>query len=342
MMEKNVEKRDSQLADMRLQIPANRNVLMDTLRAGAILYIVGFWHLCGYSEKLDIHSEITEFITYSALGLFCFISGFLLSQRYTILNSNDIIRFYRKRAFRIYPMYFISLTGFLLFGFVDFRTYWKSVLLANMILNQGLLTLWFITMLTMFYLIAPIYLKSYGVMKTIFVTVSLYLLLVLFHMKTGRIDLRFPQYLPLFAAGILAARSESIMRVLEKRVVVVVGFLLFLIVVMITKNLTAAIPRMLFTDIAIFSVLPIFFKMGGILSNVLNRKIIYILSYASFAIYLLHRIIFEIGVMIYQPITLTISIIYLAGVVLSVTIVISYGVQKLYDVLLNRLQPGLN
>jgi len=332
----NIERGKALLPDNRLESTPGRDISWDILRAGAILYIVAYWHLCSYSIALQSHSRFAELITYCVLGLFCFLSGFLLSQRYAISSRDDIIRFYRNRALRIYPMYFISLTTFLFFRYIDFRTYVKSVFLANMILNQDLLTLWFVTMIFMCYLITPVYLKSYGTRKTIVITVVVYALLVLIHICTHRIDLRLPQYLPVFAFGIIAGRSDSLRLFLTKRIVAW-GGVLFSFAAWGFIHTTAEIPRMFVTDLAIFLILPIFLVAGRMLSFVLNHQMVEMLSYASFAMYLVHRITFKIGVMIFQPVSFFISIIYFVGFLLPVTIAVAYGFQKMYDTLLEGI-----
>ena len=45
-----------------------RNIGIDLLRAGSMLYIVGFWHLLEYTRAIDYQNDLTHRLTWIALA----------------------------------------------------------------------------------------------------------------------------------------------------------------------------------------------------------------------------------------------------------------------------------
>lgn len=320
----------------------NRDLVIDVLRCGAILYIVGFWHIRGYSDVLSsfCKTKTTQFLTFCVLGLFVYLSGFLLSQKYSFEKSGDVLRFYRRRFLRIYPMYLMALTIFLVMGYVNLKSYIRAMLLSNMFTGKRLMTLWFITMILVFHAIAPLYLKSYKPVKIIIYTIVAYFGLLILHMNCGIIDLRLPQYLPIFAAGIITARSISIQRALKDKYIVVISFLCFVFLQQIFPKIENKIISVLVVSLASFTVIPVFQAMAKALTPLLNKKLVLILSYSSFSLYLIHRVTFGIGTMLYRPQTVMVAILYLVCVLLPITIAISYLLQMLYDDIIQKIFPS--
>lgn len=320
-----------------------RDLAIDILRCGAVLYIVGFWHIRGYSDALSLcKTTTTRLLALCVLGLFVYLSGFLLSQKYSFEKSADISRFYRQRFLRIYPMYLIVLTIFLVLGYVNLRGYIEATLLSNMFTGQHLMTLWFITMIVIFYAITPLYLKSYKPVRIIIYTIVAYFGLLALHMSSGMIDLRLPQYLPVFGAGIIIGRSISVQRALENKYIVVISFLCFVLLSWIFAKIENEIIFVLVVSFASFAGIPVFLAIAKALAPLLNEKLVLILSYSSFSLYLVHRITFGVGTMLYQPETIMSAILYLACVLLPITISIAYVFQMLYDNVIQKIFPSRN
>ena len=89
----------------------DRIVTFDCIRVIAIIMIL-FSHMMSFGDS-------TLFQTYKGLmgvignGLFFFMSGYLIynnNDNFTTLSS--VIRFYKRRAVRIYPLYWIALLLF--------------------------------------------------------------------------------------------------------------------------------------------------------------------------------------------------------------------------------------
>jgi surface polysaccharide O-acyltransferase-like enzyme len=90
------------------------------------------------------------------ISLFVLISGFLTGRRDGGLARGEIWRFYKTRFWRIYLPFVIASGLFLAAGVSDARALFKSVTLVAMLLAPPPFTLWFINMIILFYLIAPL------------------------------------------------------------------------------------------------------------------------------------------------------------------------------------------
>jgi hypothetical protein len=61
---------------------SRRYTAIDLLRAGSIIYIVGYWHLLGYVESVHGYkNDLTYRLTVVVLGLFTLIAGVLAGRR---------------------------------------------------------------------------------------------------------------------------------------------------------------------------------------------------------------------------------------------------------------------
>ena len=139
-----------------------RNIGIDLLRSLCILYIVGFWHLLGYTEPIPKYDNfITLRITYILLGTFTFISGYYIGLKNTVINKQSLIQFYKKRFLRVYPLYFIAIGLFTILHLSDFDTSIKAALIISMFAQPATQTLWYITMLMLFYSISPLIIIGY-------------------------------------------------------------------------------------------------------------------------------------------------------------------------------------
>src|SRR4051812_37074523 len=89
------------------------NASIDWMRALSIIYIAGFWHLFGYSTVWKPNNFAVFFrITVVALGLFVFISGYLLASGKVIPLGQSTLKFWIRRLIRIYPPYLVAIVVF--------------------------------------------------------------------------------------------------------------------------------------------------------------------------------------------------------------------------------------
>ena len=138
----------------------SRVFYMDFLRGLAILYIVGVHHLDDYAGSF-YHNKLDDILTYSFLGMFVFISGYLLSINNPIRNRNDLRDFIVKRFLRIYPLYVIALLLFMFCSIMSFKSVILHMFLLNVVLDRSVITLWFVSMFCFLYFLYPILAYKY-------------------------------------------------------------------------------------------------------------------------------------------------------------------------------------
>ena len=147
---------------------------LDFLRALAIVFVL-LDHLPDY--KIPFLDLFSPYFGRLGVGLFIFISGYLMFLTNRSFNStHDILEFYKRRAVRIFPLYLIALlVFFVLYGLFAPRLGFDPGMdfsLDNMIIHifglqillspayaTPLLTLYFIGLIVIFYLLYPFLIK---------------------------------------------------------------------------------------------------------------------------------------------------------------------------------------
>jgi peptidoglycan/LPS O-acetylase OafA/YrhL len=325
-----------------MNTPGERDFSLDVLRSVAILYIVGFWHLQEYSPSLSFYNDSTLLLTNIVLALFFYISGYLLSSRYEIDGVSDLLHFLKKRIVRIYPMFVGTLAVFGIMHLISPGTALRGALLTNMITGETLRTLWFVSVIIHFYLMTPFFLNRFSPARTVAYSSGFFVLLLVINYRTGYIDLRFAQYLPAFVMGILVARVSVMEEFLKNRVMLILSLAL-LVGGFIAYSRFDGLYSRLFISIGTFLVsLGIILYLGRLFSRFCNRKFVGFLGYSSYALYLLHRISFSVGKRFFIPDGILPSILYLAGVILPVTVIMAFFLQKAYDKLVVERFSHLN
>lgn len=311
--------------------PQNRRYDLDALRAFSVLYIIGFWHIRTYIPDLVfLKTPATVLLTACILGLFSFLSGYLLSRRARFHNLRDVGAFYLRRLVRIYPLYLAALTGLLALRVVSPTDYFKSALLLNAPLNIPLQTLWFISMIFVLYLLLPVLVYRFSVVKTLLLTGLLWGALMFVHHTTDLVDERFPQYLIAFAAGIVVARRPQVESWLRAPLASGTGLLVLAATFTLYPKSEGTLGVVV-TDVTILAAVPLFLHLGRLLDRWVPRPIVRFGSYTSFVAYLLHRISFPLAVQLYNPTARLPALLYFEGAVLPVTFLAAYSIQKGYD-----------
>ena len=201
----------------------NRIIVLDGVKAGAILLIV-FIHLYNYLvyHPFTGHHGLIALLSSLALAGFTFVSGYTIYANNSVIRTREeIIRFYRKRVLRVYPLYVVALATF----FICFQVLrlspsldlspigWLINALCLQVLfapafTDPVFTLWFIGFIVVLYLIYPaIIMFSRTTRDIILISGGIFALLAALHLLLGIVDDRLLQYYIFFIAGILAARS---------------------------------------------------------------------------------------------------------------------------------------
>ena len=313
-----------------------RKVPIDVMRGVSMVYIVGFWHLLDYTKVGRWHyNPVTYRLTVGALSLFVLISGFLTGRKDGDLARGEIWRFYKTRFWRIYLPFVIASGLFLAAGISDTFPLVKGVTLVAMLLAPPPFTLWFVNMIVLYYLIAPL-LIGLRANQVAYIALCAVIVgaMILYQAETGRIDMRLILYFPCFAAGIFMAAGR-----LPSSILSLIGLQLLAVLSLVPTlarpsgrlegDLWAA-PWALFGSIAVFVVV---MRAGR---SLMLPAILTQLSEASFFMYLLHRPLYHWMQIVWFPSTERSQVPYLLFVCLPTIAIVAWLCQRAYTGLLQR------
>lgn len=318
-----------------------RDWAIDFLRAACILYIVGYWHLVPYTQSFPGYASVyTECLKDIALGTFTFCSGLLLATRPFVWSWSNLATFYKRRLVRIYPLYMITLLLFGAVGIANSAVVVKALLFLSMFLPPAPYTLWFISMIFTFYLITPLLLwlseRPYVYLAA---SVALLGLGILIHLQIHALDTRMLQYLPCFLLGIAWQRIPATAAWSRRYWILILLALLGTFLLYQEQQqqwLSSALGRI--PTIASGTIL--LYLAAKRFESHLQHQLIAKLAYASFGIYLFHRLVLHYLIEFYFPETGYLRLAYLLGVGMTLTIFLSYYIQQFYDRVLSRWSPG--
>lgn len=314
-----------------------RNLGVDLLRAACILYIIGYWHLMPYTTALPGWANLyTGSLKHITLATFVFCSGWLLAGRTVALRPDALWDFYRRRFLRIYPLYLAALGLFWLSDIAPVAQLIDGALLISMFRPPALPTLWFITMIMLFYLVAPALIRAADrPLVWLGLTLGVGAGLAAWHTWGGSIDLRLLLYWPVFALAILYRRATSIAAWLARLTPV---FLLALVPALWLashggENWLVGIARL--WPITLLGTL-VLFRYAPLLARRLPAAPVLFVASASYVLYLLHRETFAWLIALWFPTDGWAQAWYLWLVALPLTLVLAWWLQRAYD---RCLQP---
>ena len=307
-----------------------RVVSLDVARSLCMLYIVGFWHMDDYIGR-GWDTIIGEGVTSGVLAMFTFISGFFMG-KVKIENKEDIIKFYCWRLLKIYPPFFV----------VCMLMYISSVYLnQNFITNffQLILTLtgmscffppmtmtvWYVSMLLVFYLLTPIILFLKNWKRT--VSGILFFLLFAACVVWGNGDERLILYFPAYFLGILFTNVENVNNDKSSAITIICSLILFLVAIFLYDGIPNIFVKMLF----IYSFLPLFREISVFLVKIRVNQLWQWLSYSAMIAYLIHRLYYGL---LQKAMGGWIRPIWAYSFFLPSLLLISFIIQKIYDKLL--------
>lgn len=313
-----------------------RKVFIDYVRVLCMCFVVCVLHLSQYlnNDPIDYylwHNPVFFKITYSALGAFSFISGYLMGggKKYQSTCS-----FYKKRFIRVYPMFVFS--TFLLYV-IGLNGAKESIVglvgLSPFVARLQPMTLWYMSMLMLFYAITPLVMKHNPIKVSILITI---LLLVLFILsRTGVIRTIIPQFIldnrflyncPIFLFGLCLRGDSRLMDFFKRRDFLIVGLLVWAFTLYVQRGgLLLTFTSGIVGVACIISISLWLEKLLG------SNKIVNMLSYSSFAMYLMHRFVYYVVLYIYRPANNWAILIYMYLIAVPLCILFSYYIQKLFD-----------
>ncbi len=195
---------------------------VDIFRIISILIVVIAIHIpisYAYNFYLDLDQYgvflVNNVGIYVAMGSFVFVSGFglyLNPNNRNLRSSKKIFSFLKKRFIKIFPLYWIAIILFLFFvGYSDFDPlylmyhFFGLQIVVAPHFGPPMLTLWFIGIILIYYLIYVI-LNSLGSIKLI-IPASICILFFFFFLSGvfGLVENRFYLYYSMFIVGIIVA-----------------------------------------------------------------------------------------------------------------------------------------
>lgn len=326
-----------------------RDSAIDLLRAASILYVVGYWHLLGYVDGPDGYKNtLTIRLTLVILALFMMLSGHLIAYA-PITSASALWSFLKRRFVRIVPPYLLALVLFHAIGLTTNEQLTNGLFLISSFTIDPPITLWFVSILVVFYVIAPVlqYLASlvaHPAQRWRLNRLAIVLLVSLLSVFVGLqlqdfMDQRLFLYFPPFLAGLLlvaprpgspASATEIILLVLATLGSIVYSFPHHSGVDSIFNTL----PLAVFAPLMIIQITRLLYRGEGSLAAIA------IISSASYFMYLFHRPVFELlraGPFPTQPHW---QIAYLLLIGMPMVIGLSWQGQKFYDRAVNRLLPS--
>lgn len=317
----------------------NRNVGLDLLRSLCIVYIVSFWHMLNYTEAVPGYNNIiTSRITWIILSTFVFISGYFIGDRNFEIQKQKLMQFYIKKVIRIYPLYLLSILLFTQLGISDLGTSIKAIFLISMFLKPAPPTLWFITMIMLFYVISPFIIcgcQNRKIMIEIIVA-YIFMLAFLLYRQAELLDVRLMVYFPAFVFGIFISVNEKRISTINKLVIIplLIGAFIsfFYNTSFLSKNLLLSTLLVTTASFFLFNI----FRTIHIENNK-TVSFVTILSYSSYSMYLFHRPIYITLKKVYFPSLYFLQVLYLFIVGFFCIFVFSFFIQKTYDILVRQI-----
>ena len=321
---------------MNATLPSSRDksLPVELLRAGCALWIVGFWHLMNYTHGFPgADNAVTLRLTVIVLGLFAFVSGFLLARAPMRLRAPELGRFYARRLLRIYPLYLLALVAFWALGMADRSTGLKAALGISMVYGPAPLTLWFITMILEFYLVAPLLIALRG-RPALFVLAALGLFGVAAVCgSAANGDIRLAEYFPAFALGVYWANhgERASWRWTQWACAATAAAWAWSLVAGRDPQYSlAGIPLVTCGGLAIFLLAGrLALPPQGALARAAS-----LVSYAGLAMYLFHRIVYKGLHALCDPASAWLGLAWLLLVGLPVVVLVSFLAQRACDALL--------
>lgn len=194
-----------------------RIIAFDFIRFIAILLVV-------FSHFLKVPFD-TAYLGILGNALFFFISGYLIHLNNPVINSKaDILKFYKKRVLRIFPLYVLALLLFIIIStatgtsvqlFGNISDYSVYDVVCNFLGLQGIFyptfimqnALWFIGMILIYYLLYPIimFISKQKILKYILFSIVAIGILVVLRVTIGLVEGGVFEYYFIFVAGVLAS-----------------------------------------------------------------------------------------------------------------------------------------
>lgn len=288
-----------------------RDIRFDFIRVISMFYIVAVLHLSQYIELPASVSRvynpwISSLFTNLALSLFSMISGYLIGAKYKFgKGGTSVLHFYKKRILRFYPLFFIASWALYFIGFNSFDATLNGLLGIAVFSANEPRTLWYISMLMLFYLVTPIINRRSLVWKVI-VSVTFLLLACLAFKLFRNVDFRMVYNLAFYSLGLVL--SELRLPFVDKDRVIVSKRFQTLLNVALVILFIAAVPlsylycRSAFWVVVLLGVISVFAlsDIVSLIKSTVVGSLVKFCSYGSMVCYMFHRVFYYVGLLAYN------------------------------------------
>ena len=336
--------------------PQSKILEFDVLRSIAILLLLlhhgGIYNFSVFGFSL---ASLSQFTALYLLGSFIFLSGYLSVPS---LGKHSLKTFFTSRLVRIYIPYLVALALFIVLLELDMDRIDLAVHLlgAQMVLSPKLttpvLTLWFVGLILVYYVIFSIPLKT--IRKNGYLAVVILLVFgvaAFLRADQGLIARRFFYYYFVYAAGVLFARTNILEKVTTSRYYLLDKIALAVLGIALLAPFrdqigeAVSIPLVLLINFYILGMVLLSLSLARkLVQTRLNLSFFNVVSASSFFAYLLHRPIWDIGLEIHRPQSITTLSLYVILIGYLVVIPVSYLLQRSYnfatDYFQNRISAG--
>lgn len=310
-----------------------RNYKFDTARTIAMFYIVGIFHLSGYVGYYLNDYYIGNTICFSCLGLFTFMSGYLLGNKYNFNSYKDVLFFYRKRFIRIYPLFIIASISLYLIGLNDFKQTIIGLIGLSPFVKQSPITLWYVSMIVVFYFILPLLKRKTLQGKLLLLCAGGVLFVLLRILGDVPIGSTFIYHYCIFTSGVILSTHLSVKKfdMITSSVKLMTWSIVLYILLLLLANYSFANITIVKLGIGLVGVFS-FLSFSAVIQNIFSiQRITFFLSYGSMVAYMFHRLFYWGALKLYCPETPFLKVLYLFVIILPVIMLASYFIQKTYD-----------
>lgn len=320
----------------------DRIVYIDYIKAICMVWIIGFWHLSEYCDLSFAYQYWASNLTTGVLATFIFISGYFLGDKQTS-SKQDIIRFYQNRVLRIYPCFLLSCVSLYILNRINAKIYYiaglkqlvTTLLGVTCFFEPAAYTVWFMSMLILFYAITPL-IQSAKKMAYKILIMSLLITVTIVLESTIGIDDRMLYLLPVYFLGLLAAPHKleiSHFRFKTNIILVTLGITIWVVCNSISENIEETVLNLTLLNLAIsISSIMILFMLGRVLDRIIEKNgvfgtILQGISYGGLMAYLFHRQMFGVVYLFTGEFATWAALV----VILPMVLAISYVLQRIYD-----------
>lgn len=315
-----------------------RKPQLDIMRAGALLYIIGFWHLISYSQIDDtVKTDFAGLICSAMLGIFFLLSSMMLTEKYGHIRSKaEIKEFIYKRVARLYPLYLVSLTCLygMDIGELTHVDYVIGLFSAGIVFDNAPWTLWFVNVILFYYALMPLLWRANSSTLATITILALIVYIVEAEIDILPVDIRVIKYAPAFLAGIVFSRYDK--KIMLTHPLVVIGSALLCFISVWLHDSSQYVANIITSLIAVIAY-PLYIYLCELAGKHIYglNKLSKMIAYAGLAAYLFHRHIYHLFLVVIpeeiRALRWASESAPYAYVIVLLTLIMSYFIQKSYD-----------